>query len=437
MKRTVGRMFLAVVTIVLIAGCATMQSRWGAAESADTIAAYEDFLKEYPEGDLAARASARRKELYEQRDWKDAEAKNTISAYEDFIRNYPEGRHKNDAYARLETLSPPKGKDSPFVTTEAFLKRYRQGVFMDEALSTLEKLYFEQAIQGNTISAYEDFLRRYPSGRFADDARRRMEKLSFEEARSKDTISAYEGYLNRYPQGAYADESRSRREELSAATPPAWGAIMYPKPKTNIRAKRSADSKLKGQLKEGQPVKVDFLQDGWYAVFPVTEKRRTEKKALGYVHAPLLIAKGGSDSYGSIAYGEKSAKDIPSKNSEAESPSVDIKNIAFRITEDGKELLFIEFNRFYSPAISGIEGEEPRIMLEIKNASPLRKDWAVIDTGGKFIRRIRSRMESKTHAALIVLDMEPSKRYFVNPKFYEKDNIYSLEISEEKQIPLP
>jgi hypothetical protein len=212
---------------------------------------------------------------------------------------------------------------------------------------------------------------------------------------------------------------------------------MYPKAKANIRAKRSAASRWKGQLKEGQPVKVDFLQDGWYAAFPVTEEQRNEKKALGYVYASLLTAKREPDSSGSTAYGEKSAEDAPAESSEAESPSVDIKNIAFRITEDGKELLLIELNRFYSPAISGIEGEEPRIMLEIKNASLLKKDWAVIDTGGKFIRKIRSRMDPKTHAALIVLDMEPLKNYYVNPKFYEKDNTYSLEISEEKEISLP
>jgi hypothetical protein len=46
-------------------------------------------------------------------------------------------------------------------------------------------------------------------------------------------------------------------------------------------------------------------------------------------------------------------------------------------------------------------------------------------------------MDPKTHAALIVLDMDPSKSYFVNPRFYAKDNIYSLEISEEKEASLP
>ena len=67
-----------------------------------------------------------------------------------------------------------------------------------------------------------------------------------------------------------------------------WGTIIYPAYDTNIRAKRSVNSKLKGLIKTGQPVKVDFLVNDWYAAFKVTEKQRNESKALGYVYAPSL-----------------------------------------------------------------------------------------------------------------------------------------------------
>lgn len=183
------------VAIAFVAACATMQSRWEATKSADTAVAYDEFLKEYPEGDFADRARVRRNELHGETDWKDAEAKNTVAAYEEFRKNYPQGKHKNDVYARLAVLSLPKVSDLPFVSTELFLQRYQRG-------------------------------------------------------------------------------------------------------------------------------------------------------------APL-------------------------KNMETEILSVDVKNITFKIAGDGKELLFVEFDRFYTPAISGIEDKEPRIILEIKNVSSLRKDWGV------------------------------------------------------------
>lgn len=68
-----------------------------------------------------------------------------------------------------------------------------------------------------------------------------------------------------------------------------WGTIIYPRSDTNIRAKRSVASKLKGQLKAGQPVKVDFLRNSWYAVFKVTEKRRNEKMARDMSMRPVLL----------------------------------------------------------------------------------------------------------------------------------------------------
>jgi hypothetical protein len=438
MKRLHGGLLLALVTVAFVTACATIQSSWEATKSADTITAYEDFLKDYPEGDLADQARVRQNELYEERDWKDADAKNTVAAYQDFVKKYPHGRHKDNADARLELLSISRATDLPLVTTEKILERYQQGVFMDEALLTLEKLSFEQAITGNTISAYENFLKQYPAGVLADEARRRMEKLSFEQAQAEDTIASYGGYLNRYPHGIFADEARLRREKLNAIRPAAgWGTIMYPRPNTNIRAKRSATSTLRGQLKTGRPVKADFLQDAWYAVFPVTQKQRNEKMALGYVYAPLLMDKRLPNSSGPTASEEKSAKDTPPQKMEMESQSVDVRNITFKAAGDGKELLFIEFDRFYTPTISGIEGKEPRIILEIKNASSLRGDWAAIKTGGHFIRQIRSRMDSQTRAALIVLDMAPEMDYFVSQAFYKKENIYSLEISEKKEKQLP
>ena len=50
--------------------------------------------------------------------------------------------------------------------------------------------------------------------------------------------------------------SRAAEGKSATAISPAaeWGTIMYPKPNTNIRAKRSLSSEINGQLKTGQPV---------------------------------------------------------------------------------------------------------------------------------------------------------------------------------------
>jgi hypothetical protein len=436
MKIFPGGLLLAVVTVAFVAACATMQSRLEQAKSADTITAYEDFLEEYPEGEGADRARMRLDELREERAWKEAEAGNTAAAYEDFRERYPRGRYARDVHARLEIIARTGGGDSPPAGVEKFLQRHGQGVFLDESRATRGKLSFEKAVTADTILAYEEFLERYPTGRLADDARRRMEKLSGEQVPAEGAVPASGGSSNRYPSGTSTDESRLRREKLNAVRPaPAWGTIMYPGRTINIRAKRSAASRLKGQLKAGEPVRADFLQDDWYAVFPVRQKERNENMALGYVHAPLL--KRGPGSPGSAAGEGESARDLPPEERETGEPPVEVKKITFRVAGDGKEMLFIEFDRFYTPVISGIEGSEPRIILEIRNASPLGEDRAAIPAGGNFVRQIRSSRDAGTRAALIVLDMAPEKSYFVSQAFYKNGNVYSLEISAAEEIRLP
>lgn len=209
-----------------------------------------------------------------------------------------------------------------------------------------------------------------------------------------------------------------------------WGKVMYPHAKTTIRAKRSFNAKVKGQLEAGQAVKVDFLKNSWYAVFRVKEKKRRESKALGYVHMSRLHRYAPKVSEKTDK--KKRTEDMPLKVDKEDLPPIDVKNIRYSLEEEGKELFFVEFNRFYTPAVSIIQGKVPRIILDLTNVSSFKKQWAAISVGGKLIKRIRSSINSQTKAVRIVLDMEPSKNYYVNPTFYEKENTYALEISEEK-----
>ena len=213
-----------------------------------------------------------------------------------------------------------------------------------------------------------------------------------------------------------------------------WGMILYPKHKTVIRAKRSTNSKIKGQLNAGQPVRADFLSNSWYAVFKPTQKKRDEKRALGYVPASSFYRPAASSKVpGTSPVEAKSQANTPLDKVNTGFPPVDIKNISFKITEDGNEALCVEFNRFYMPALTTVQGAAPRIILSIPDIPVLKKDWMIGNAVGKCVKEIRSSLDPQTHVARIVLHMKPSKNYSVNPAFYEKENMYMLEISEENK----
>jgi hypothetical protein len=205
-----------------------------------------------------------------------------------------------------------------------------------------------------------------------------------------------------------------------------WGTVMYARPNTLIREKRSINSKMKGRLGEKQTVKADFLKDDWYAVFSLMERDRNESKALGYVYRTLLTP----DTPKSVeATPASEKKREPGSALSSEDLNLDVKSISFNLEKDGNESIFIEFNRFYTPAISSVEGEKPRIVMDIENVSSFKEEWAVIKVTGQLIKQIRSSMDYKTRKARIVIDLEPFKDYFVQPVFGERENIYSLRIS--------
>lgn len=67
-----------------------------------------------------------------------------------------------------------------------------------------------------------------------------------------------------------------------------WGELATPVSPVNLRQSRDLKSASRDVLMPGEVVRMDFLEDGWYAVFRSNAKVRDESKALGYVRAGFL-----------------------------------------------------------------------------------------------------------------------------------------------------
>ncbi|MBI9079792.1 MAG: SH3 domain-containing protein [Pseudodesulfovibrio sp.] len=69
-----------------------------------------------------------------------------------------------------------------------------------------------------------------------------------------------------------------------------WGTVVTVKGKVNVRKGRTSGSPHVRTLKPGERVRVDFLKNGWYAVFKEDEMIRTESRAAGYALQSLIEA---------------------------------------------------------------------------------------------------------------------------------------------------
>jgi tetratricopeptide (TPR) repeat protein len=114
----------------------------------------------------------------EEKDWKYAESENSIAAYENYLKQYPQGKFVDEARPSIEKIYFEKAKAADTIEAyEEFLKRYAEGDFADKAHSKIEVIYFDQAKAANSVEACDDFLKRYPEGEYAYQARQILEEI--------------------------------------------------------------------------------------------------------------------------------------------------------------------------------------------------------------------------------------------------------------------
>lgn len=103
-----------------------------------------------------------------------------------------------------------------------------------------------------------------------------------------------------------------------------------------------------------------------------------------------------------------------------------LKDIRFEKAAQGKEMVLFELSDFYTPEISTLEEERPRVVcdfFDIKIKDSIKKE---IVTNGEFIQRIRVEVHSSESKIRIVLDLVPNHNYYVRQKFFMKEKIFAI-----------
>lgn len=148
--------FLPFFFIIILAGCESMESRWQDAQSKNTVEAYENFIKDYPESPFDEEAKGKIIELQ----FESAKEKNTILAYEEFIEKYPESS------------------------------------FIEEAQSKITELQYEIVRQKNTTEDYKKFIEQYPLSSYAKDAQNEILNIFANEIRTSKSLKDKEAIEN-------------------------------------------------------------------------------------------------------------------------------------------------------------------------------------------------------------------------------------------------
>ena len=95
------------VAVLVAAGCNGESQDWRAAQSADSVEAYDAFVAKHPSSTLATQAKARAKQITEDKDWERATIADNADSYREFVANHPDGKWSQEARIRIENLALP------------------------------------------------------------------------------------------------------------------------------------------------------------------------------------------------------------------------------------------------------------------------------------------------------------------------------------------
>ena len=96
-------------------------------------------------------------------DFRSAQEANTIDAFENYLKENPDGRYIIQAKAQLETMYLESArKEASLEAYDRYLNRFPKGDLRTRALEEREKFLFRWAKENGSEAAWERFLKEYP-----------------------------------------------------------------------------------------------------------------------------------------------------------------------------------------------------------------------------------------------------------------------------------
>jgi hypothetical protein len=92
----------------------------------------------------------------------DVQAADSIEAYEEYLKNNPDSRFLMETEDRLETLYIEKARDEGVPGYDAYLERFPEGHQREDAIGEREAHLFVWAEETNTNEGWERFQKEYP-----------------------------------------------------------------------------------------------------------------------------------------------------------------------------------------------------------------------------------------------------------------------------------
>jgi hypothetical protein len=127
------------LTLLFGTGCSKENAAFEQAQTADSIEAYEAFLRDFPDTTNAVTVQERLDQLY----FDAAQNAKTVESYNKYLTTYPTGRHVAEVRGEYEkVMYRDVTKDGSRTGLEAFLKEFPDGNYAQKAQKRLDEVAY-------------------------------------------------------------------------------------------------------------------------------------------------------------------------------------------------------------------------------------------------------------------------------------------------------
>jgi len=129
---------------------------------------------------------------------------NTLAAYEEFIKKFPDAAQIPKAERNRNKLAFDAIKlQNTAIGYSNYIKAYPHSEFIQQAIKLRNAAAYSDALKVNKLEAYQEFIKLYPDALEIADARKKQHQLMYEKAKRIKTLEAYNEFISLYPDGAY------------------------------------------------------------------------------------------------------------------------------------------------------------------------------------------------------------------------------------------
>ncbi|MCD4745560.1 MAG: hypothetical protein K8R58_04620 [Bacteroidales bacterium] len=131
--------------------------------------------------------------------WEKSKSENTVTAYNEYFKQYPNGKYFKEADTLLgELLYSKATKGSINSSFDEYKKLFPNGIY----LSKFEKLFYDNTVNNNTKQTFEEYISRFPKGKYLQE----IETILYNKILNNQSVITFKEYIAYFPESDNINE---------------------------------------------------------------------------------------------------------------------------------------------------------------------------------------------------------------------------------------